>query len=125
MVFSGFGLDVSEEQLRRLCDCTSTFGTDALQAVMAARQLGFTGAAKYTLRFDELRTLVESGKHPIAFISLEPIGGKEESHAVVIVGASETTLTVYDPLHGERTLSRQSFDTAWAMRHNLVVLIER
>ena len=124
-MFSGFGLDISEEELRRLCDCTSTFGTDALQAVMAARQLGFTGAAKYTLRFDELRTLVESGKCPIAFISLEPIGGREESHAVVVVGASETAIIVYDPLHGELTLSHQSFTTAWALRHNLVVLIER
>lgn len=28
-------------------------------------------------------------------------------------------------LHGERRLSRQSFTTAWAARHNLVILVER
>src|SRR5205814_9375537 len=105
--------------------CTATFGTDAWQAVNAARGLGFPGSGKYTLRFDELRQLVEGGKYPIAFISLEPISGTEESHAVVVVEAGDMTVAVYDPLSGERTISQQSFNAAWAMRRNLTILIER
>ena len=125
MVLAGFGLDLTEERLRELCDCSPLFGTEALRAVEAARGLGFAGTAKYTLRYDELRGLVEGGRYPVAYLSLEAIGGTEESHAVVVVEADNEAITVYDPLHGERRLSRQSFATGWAARHNLVILVER
>lgn len=125
MVFAGFGLDLTEERLRELCDCSPLFGTEAVRAVDAARGFGFAGTAKYTLSYDELRALVEGGRYPVAYLSLEAIGGTEESHAVVIVEADEEAVTVYDPLHGERRLSRQSFTTGWAARRNLVILVER
>lgn len=125
MVLSGFGLDLTEGHLRELCDCSPLFGTEAMLAVEAARVLGFAGTAKYTLRYDELRGLVEGGRHPIAYLSLEAIGGTEESHAVVVIEADDLAVTVYDPLHGERRLPQQSFTTGWAARHNLVILVER
>lgn len=125
MILSGLGLDLTEERLRELCDCNSLFGTEAMHAVEAARGLGFEGTAKYTLRYDELRGLVDAGRYPIAYISMEAIGGTEESHAVVVIGADDEAVTVYDPLHGERRLSRQSFTTGWAARHNLAILVER
>ena len=124
MVLAGLGLDLTEERLRELCDCSPLFGTEAMRAVEAARGLGFAGTAKYTLRYDELRGLVEGGRYPVAYVSLEAIGGTEESHAVVVVGADDESVTVYDPLHGERRLSRQSFATGWAARRNLVILVE-
>jgi ABC-type bacteriocin/lantibiotic exporter with double-glycine peptidase domain len=124
MVLAGLGLDLTEERLRELCDCSPLFGTEALRAVEAARGLGFASTAKYTLRYDELRGLVEGGRYPVAYVSLEAIGGTEESHAVVIVEAEDEAVTVYDPLHGERRLSRQSFATGWAARRNLVILVE-
>ena len=123
MVFSGFGLDLTEERLRELCDCSPLFGTDAMRAVEAARSLGFAGTAKYTLRYDELRSLVADGQYPIAYLSLEAIGGTEEAHAVVVIAADDQIVTVYDPLHGERAISQQSFSTAWAARHNLMLLV--
>jgi len=124
MVLSGFGLDLTEERLRELCDCSPLFGTGAIQAVEAARSLGFAGTAKYTLRYDELQSLVADGQYPIAYLSLEAIGGTEEAHAVVVVAADDQAVTVYDPLYGERPISRQSFSTAWAARHNLVLLVQ-
>lgn len=125
MVLAGLGLDLTEERLRELCDCSSLFGTEALRAVEAARGLGFAGTAKYTLRYDELRGLVEGGRYPVAYVSMEAIGGTEESHAVVVIEADDEAVTVYDPLHGERRLFRQSFATGWAARRNLVILVER
>lgn len=125
MVLSGFGLDLTEVRLRELCDCSPLFGTEAMRAVDAARGLGFAGTAKYTLRYDELRGLVDGGRYPIAYLSLEAIGGTEESHAVVVIGADDEAVRIYDPLHGERRLPRQSFTTGWAARHNLVILVER
>jgi len=123
MVLSGFGLNLTEERLRELCDCSPLFGTSALRAVEAVRSLGFVATAKYTLRYDELQSLVAAGQYPIAYLSLEAIGGTEEAHAVVVVAADDQVVTVYDPLYGERALSRQSFSTAWAARHNLVLLV--
>lgn len=124
MVLSGFGLDLTEKRLRELCDCSPLFGTDAMRTVEAARSLGFAGSAKYTLQYDELRSLVAGGQYPISYLSLEAIGGTEESHAVVIVEADDQAVIVYDPLHRERRISRQSFSTAWAARRNIVILIE-
>lgn len=125
MVLSGLGLDLTEERLRELCDCSPLFGTEAMRAVEAARGLGYAGTAKYTLRYDELSSLVADGRYPIAYLSLEAIGGTEESHAVVVVKADDQAVTVYDPLHGERRISLPSFATAWAARRNLVLLVER
>lgn len=124
MVLSGFDLALTEERLRELCDCNPLFGTDAMRAVEATRGLGFPGTAKYTLSYEELYRLVEDDKYPIVYLSLEAIGGTEESHSVVVIEAGDNAVMVYDPLHGERRISRQSFSTAWAARRNLVILIE-
>jgi ABC-type bacteriocin/lantibiotic exporter with double-glycine peptidase domain len=40
MVLAGLGVDRAEAVLRQMCDCTM-LGTDALNVVDAARQLGF------------------------------------------------------------------------------------
>jgi predicted double-glycine peptidase len=77
------------------------------------------------LSFAELGALVEGGRHPIAFIDLRPISGIRQAHAVVVVSVRDTEVTVYDPEYGERSLSHQSFNTAWALRHNLAILVER
>lgn len=65
------------------------------------------------------------GRYPIAYLSLEAIGGTEESHAVVFIEADDQAVTVYDPLHGERRISLPSFTTAWAARRSLVLLVRR
>ena len=123
MVLAGFGLDVAESELRTLCDSTP-FGTGALKAVDAARRLGFTGTAKHTLSAVELAAVVGRGSYLIAFVNVLPIDGIKSEHAFVILEVSDTGVVVYDPLLGERTLPRASFDAAWAMMHNLAILVE-
>ncbi|MFY9608557.1 MAG: hypothetical protein WAU45_08070 [Blastocatellia bacterium] len=77
------------------------------------------------MTLDELRVFLTDGHHPIVFVDLSPIDGIEEVHAVVVVGASQNQIIVLDPLKGERSLPLQAFNTAWAMRHNLVIIVER
>jgi ABC-type bacteriocin/lantibiotic exporter with double-glycine peptidase domain len=125
MVLSSFGVDIAESELRRQCDCTPYYGTDALMAVNAARQLGFAGTAKHTLTLEELRTMVAGSHHPIVFVDLSPIDGTQDIHALVVVGASQDEIIVLDPLKGERILPLQAFSTAWALRHNLAIIVER
>ena len=124
MVLGSFGLDLAESELRALCDCTA-FGTDALKAVDAARQLGFPHTAKYNLLPDELEALVKDGHYPIAFLGLAPIDGFDEQHAMVVIEMSESAVVVYDPLYGERTLPRDIFQTAWALQLHLTILVLR
>lgn len=123
IVLSGFNLDISEAELRDLCDCT-LFGTEALKAVDAVRRLGFPKTAKGTLSVDELVTQLKSGFYPIVFINLLPIDGIKVGHAVVVVAIDPTNVWVIDPLQGERILPCSTFDTAWAMMHNLSILVQ-
>jgi hypothetical protein len=124
MALAGLGLNISETELRALCDCTE-FGTEALKALDAVRQLGFTKSAKHNLAFDELESLVAAGHFPIAFVNLDPIDGINDSHALVITETSRSGIVGYDPLHGERVLPPDTFRAAWAMMNNLVILIEK
>jgi ABC-type bacteriocin/lantibiotic exporter with double-glycine peptidase domain len=124
MVFGSFGVDIAEDELRERCDCTP-YGTDALKAVDAARQFGFAGTAKHTLTLEELRTVVTEGQHPIVFVDLTPIEGTEAIHTLVVCAVSQYEVSVLDPLKGERLLPLQAFSTAWALRHNLAIIVER
>lgn len=124
MVFAAYGLNLPEADIRAACDCTPT-GTDALRAVDAARHYGFQQSAKYTLTLEELATLVEGGSYPIVFVSLKPIDGVRNTHAFVVTNISERAVTVYDPLQGERIVPKQTFNTAWALRHNLTIIIQK
>lgn len=124
MILGSFGMAIEESELRALCDCTF-FGTDALKAVDAVRQLGFTGTAKYTLSPEELMALVAQGSYPLVFVDLRPIDGLRNIHALVVIGASQQEVMVLDPLRGERALPLQAFNTAWAMRHYLAIMVER
>jgi ABC-type bacteriocin/lantibiotic exporter with double-glycine peptidase domain len=123
MVLSAFEVDISEVELRQQCDCTA-FGTEALKAVDAVRNLGFSGTAKCTLTINELYFLLEVNLYPIVFVNLLPIDGVKVSHAMIVVAIAQEIVTVYDPLQGERNLPHSTFDTAWAMMHNLAILVQ-
>ena len=93
MVLGSFGVEIAEAgsgvliphypeaDLRERCDCTP-YGTEALKAVDAARELGFAETAKHTLTVQELRTVVAEGQHPIVFVDLSPIDGAEDIHTL-------------------------------------------
>ena len=123
MVLASFRRDLSEAALRVLCDCTP-FGTEALNAVDAVRRLGFPDTGKHTLSLDERAAQVRRGLFPIVFVNTLPIDGIIGGHALVVVGVDQTDVAVYDPLHGERHLPRATFESAWAMLHDLTILIQ-
>jgi ABC-type bacteriocin/lantibiotic exporter with double-glycine peptidase domain len=124
MVFSSFGIEIAESELREACDCT-WLGTDALQAIDAARRLGFLQTSKQTLSVAELRELVEGGAYPIVFVNLIPIEGVREYHALVVTGFDKDSVEVLDPARGARLLPLEVFAAAWKMRHRLTIIIEK
>jgi ABC-type bacteriocin/lantibiotic exporter with double-glycine peptidase domain len=124
MVFESYGVKVAESEIRDACDCTM-FGTFALAAVDAARSFGFVGTRKHTLSLSELVRLVAEGKYPVVLLSLKPIDGIRETHAVVVVAADDETVTVLDPMKGERTLAAAVFRMAWALRESVAIIVSR
>lgn len=124
MVLARLGREVTEATIRTVCDCT-VFGTEALKAVDAMRQLGFPGTTKQTCTLEQLREQLHRGHWPIVFVNTLPITGQRNAHAVVVVDVGSAQCTVYDPLDGERVLPQATFLTAWAMMHNLTLLIQR
>jgi ABC-type bacteriocin/lantibiotic exporter with double-glycine peptidase domain len=123
MVLSGFNIDLREKELRELCDCT-IFGTEALKAVDAARKLGFDNTVKSTLSMDELLAQVNCETYPIVFVNLLLIDQIRDTHAMVVIAVEESNILVYDPLKGERKIPRSTFESAWAMMHNISILVQ-
>lgn len=126
MVIGALGVVVEESVLRELCDCTALFGTDAVQAVFAAQQLGFADSGKYNLSFEQLADLVDDGHCPIVLVDLQALGdGYRGLHSLVLVALTQQEALVLDPLRGERTLSLVEFQSAWSLGRNLTILICR
>jgi hypothetical protein len=53
-----------------------------------------------------------------------PIDGITDGHALVVVRIDQTDIAVYDPLRGEPHGPRATLVSAWAMMHNLTILIQ-
>ena len=123
VVLVGLGHDIEESRLRDLCDCTP-FGTSAVQAIRALRELGFHGSQKHTLTFEELSLEVTGGALPIVFVNTLPIDGINGEHALIVLETAPMEVAVYDPLKGERVLPLISFEAAWATMHNVVILVQ-
>jgi ABC-type bacteriocin/lantibiotic exporter with double-glycine peptidase domain len=124
MVLLGFGQDVSEAELRQLCDCTFV-GTGALKAVYAARQLGFPGTTKHNLTLKELAGVVADGYFPIVYIDMKPITSIYEPHALVVTGVNDFSVEVIDPAFGEEgILPRSVFYAAWGLRRRLAIIVK-
>jgi ABC-type bacteriocin/lantibiotic exporter with double-glycine peptidase domain len=122
MVLAAQGYMVSESDLRELCDCTF-LGTEALKTVDALRTMGFCNSSKCNPKTTELIVLLNAGLYPIVFVNLLPIDSVNNPHAIVVTAIDEDDVSVCDPLQGKRLLPRSTFDTAWAMMRNLVILV--
>ena len=124
MVFSGFGLEVPEAELRHACDSTD-LGTGALAALDVARHYGFAQTGKHTLTIEELAGVAAAAKYPIVLVNLWPIEQIREYHALVILAVNDTDVLVLDPAQGERLIPRPNFEAGWARRDHLTIIIER
>lgn len=125
MVLDALGIYRDEAQLRDLTDC-SPLGTDAFQLIEAARHLGLTASRKYTLEsLEELASLIEEGFSPIVYVDMWPLrgGSSGQNHAFVVIAVDPERVLVLDPLAGERDVSREDFQAAWAAMRFLTIVI--
>ena len=125
MVLSALGVDVQENKLRYLADCTP-FGTDAFQLVEAARTLGFAASRKYTFEsINDLTRLIDGGLFPIVYVDLWPIRGgmSGQYHSLVVEAATPESVLVLDPLVGEHSIPSEDFLAAWEEMHCLTIVV--
>lgn len=125
MVLSSFDITMTEGELRPLTDCTS-LGTDALSLVDAARGLGFSGTAKYSLSFDELREVLERGLWPIVYLrAMLSERDLPQTHAVVVELIDKENVHVIDPWRGRVPYSISNFVSEWGVFHGLTIIVEQ
>lgn len=125
MVLAAFGIGRTEEELRRICDCGME-GTEALKLVDAARQLGLAGTRKYNLTMAELITEVKLGRFPIVYVRTRlDQNSRPSQHAYVIIVIGPDTITVLDPLKGEREIPLAEFEHDWRQMRSLTILCQK
>jgi ABC-type bacteriocin/lantibiotic exporter with double-glycine peptidase domain len=124
MVLASFSIEKSEEELRRLTDCTP-FGTLALNVVDAARQLGLTETRKFTLTPEALEEILDQGWFPIVYVDLGLLtGASGVKHSLVVLSLSDLHAVVLGPAEGEREIPREVFIAAWAEARYLTILVQ-
>lgn len=124
MVLEALGAEISEEELRRLTDCTF-LGTDALSLVDAARGLGFSETGKYSLSFEELTGVLEEGLVPIVYFRTVVSSGKvHQTHAVIVELIERDEIHLIDPWRGRVIYDFERFLAEWSVFHGLTILVE-
>lgn len=118
MVLASCNFDISEFDLRNLCECDET-GVEVKKAVKAVETLGFD-YDKVNLTFEELKEYVLSKLNPIVFLRFN--SQAEYSHAVVVYKISKEKIYVLDPGIGERAFQINDFTEIWS--RGLTIIIE-
>ena len=114
MVLASLGIAKSEEELRKLSDCSKLLGTRAMSLVEAARKLGFLETGKFTLNLAELVMEVSSENWPIVYLRTQLFPGtKRQEHAVVVTRIDIDEVEALDPWRGELKLSLEEFQKEW------------
>ena len=118
MVLASLGFEISEFDLRNLCQCDET-GVERKKAINAVLELGFD-SYESTLTIDELRENLKIDLSPIVFLRLSETANY--SHAVVVYKISKEKVFVLDPEIGERELDINLFTEIWS--RGLTIIIE-
>lgn len=123
MVLGYLGSPVEYEELLRLCK-TNHYGTTLTEAAEAVKKLRFS-ASVTNLNLSDLTKHVKGGMPIIALVDpyYFPWVKVHYSHSVVVVGVDEESLTILDPLAGEKKCPFSVFSSAWRPFNNLVMLI--
>lgn len=124
MVLAAFGVEKTEEELRRLSGCDPD-GTTSDGVVKAAQDLGYRNARKCYLNFEELKSVLEQGLHPIVYLRIQALPSLLfDCHAVVVVGVETAKVKLLDPRRGEIEVPEQTFHRQWSLMRGLAILVE-
>lgn len=119
MILASLDFEISEPELRNLCECDET-GTTPTNVVKAAVKCGFD-AYQANLIFEESGDLISQAILPIVFI--RAFEDATYSHAVVVYKISKGKIFLLDPETGERKLDVDKFIETWS--RGLTIIVEK
>ncbi len=130
MVLSYWQVEVSEADIRRIIKTRPWSGAHPIN-LLRLNELGFeTWLSDGTL--DDLRQQVDLGRPVIVFLWTGALrywsaqSGVDYLHAVVVVGWTQTTVSVHDPVlsSGPVDIAWAEFKDAWAYSRQMMATIE-
>jgi len=124
MVLAGFGLLLTEEEIRTRCGQT-VIGLCLTDVTDGLSDLPVTATVHNEWGLDDLRDEIRQFHYPIVGIDLRSIDGRFAYHAVVVGTVESNHVTVYDPQHGQgvRKLNPTTFMAAWSGADQQVLMI--
>ena len=117
MILASFDFEITEPELRSLCECDET-GTSVSNVVKAAIELGFD-AYQAELVFEELKDLVSQNITPIVFVRVTE--SVNYSHAIVNYKLSKEKVFAIDPEMEEREINVNLFAQIWSRGLTIVI----
>jgi ABC-type bacteriocin/lantibiotic exporter with double-glycine peptidase domain len=117
------GVKVTEAELREKCK-TTELGTYAKGLMACARDFGFEASLEY-LTVDQLKSLVDGGIYPIAYINMFPTSYIPYTHAVIIESLEGDQFLMIDPLDGPKEIKLSNFLEGWEVFGNMAIVIRR
>jgi len=123
MVLEGFGKNIEERELRRLCN-TTELGTFADDIVSCATELGFSAEKTY-LVIDDLKKLTEEDVFSIVYVNTYSLNGIFATHAIIVEKIEDGKVLIIDPVDGRKTVLLEIFNKIWGGCSNLTIIIKR
>jgi len=117
------GVRVTEAELREKCKMTE-LGTYAKDLMACACSFGFEASLEY-LTVDQLKSLVDGGVYPIAYINMFPTSYIPYTHAVIIESLEGGQLLMIDPLDGPKEVKLSDFLEGWEVFGNMAIVIRQ
>lgn len=125
MVMAYWGINFPNETALAECCKTTTYGTNADEAVACAKSNGLAAQHLHNCDWETLQKWITSKIYPITLINTYPLIAKWAAHAVVITHIEDQTVHYLDPARGSKTAFHLSFAQAWQMNRNRVILVQK
>ncbi len=124
MIMAYYGINFSSEITLAECCKTTTYGTNADEAVACVQSHGLLAQHLQNCGWETLQQWIIAKIYPIVLINTYPLTAKWSTHAVVTTNFEDQIVHYLDPARGPQTASHPSFTQAWQMNRNRIILIQ-
>lgn len=108
MILAQHGTEVTEDDLIRAAHMDDG-GVDIEELAHLAESFGLRAVVRQVF-IDDFPGLLGCEQFPILYLNRLPIDGRFAIHAVIPVRMSARFVTVFDPLRGQRRISKRKFE---------------
>ena len=130
MILAGFGQHLLESNLRVLLKTRASTGTHPIN-FRNLESLGLEAIWPFPATMADMRDLLADGIPVVVFVwtgalkHWPPTAGVDYLHALVVVGFTQTSVTLHDPklANGPIEMPFEDFSTAWTLADHLIAYL--